>query len=87
MYQNLLVSSDPMPNEIQEQISKKKIKECVGKLELKNSLATCFFIKLPIFNNNHKMKVLLTNNHVINDDYLKNSKTLTVEINEKKKNN
>ena len=85
MYQNLLVSSDPMPNEIQEQISKKKIKECVGKLELKNSLATCFFIKLPIFNNNHKMKVLLTNNHVINDDYLKNSKTLTVEINEKKK--
>ena len=85
MNQNLLVSSDPMPNEIQEQISKKKIKECVGKIELKDSLATCFFIKLPIYNNNHKMKALLTNNHVINKDYLENSKTLTVEINEKKK--
>jgi V8-like Glu-specific endopeptidase len=85
---NLLVSSDPMPNELQEEIYKKKIKECVGKLEINNSIkATCFFLKLPIFKNNHTMKVLLTNNHVISIDYLKdkNAIPLKVEINGKQK--
>jgi len=88
MSKNLLVSSDPMPNKIQEEIYEKKIKECVGKLEINNSIkATCFFLKLPIFKNNHTMKVLLTNNHVINIDYLedKKAKPLKVEINGKQK--
>ena len=88
MSKSLLVSSDPMPNELQEEIYKKKIKECVGKLEINNSIkATCFFLKLPIFKNNHTMKALLTNNHVINNNYFKdkNSKPLIVEINGEQK--
>ena len=87
MKEKLLVSLEPMPIEIQEQISEKKIKECIGKIEIKNSIGTCCFLKLPIFNNNQKMKTLLTSNHIINENYFKDkdSRFLEVEINEKKK--
>ena len=86
----LLKPNDPMPNKLQEEISKKGIKECIGKLHLENNkFGTCFFIKLPILGNNETMNVLMTNNHIICEEDIeklkKENKTLNVEINEKEK--
>ena len=87
--EKLLKPNDPMPNKLQEEISKKGIKECIGKLHVEKKNGTCFFIKLPILGNNETMNVLLTNNHIICETDIENlkkeNKTLNVEINEKEK--
>ena len=64
-------------------------KDCVVKIIITNKYykkegtGSGFFCKLPI--NHTFLSVLLTNNHVLNEEFLNNRKELIVEYKEKKK--
>jgi len=51
---------------------------CIVKIILENSYATGFLLKIPFGNKNELMPVLMTNNHVIDEDYPKNNRYLSV---------
>ena len=51
---------------------------CIAKIILETGYATGFLLKIPFGNKKKLMPVLMTNNHVINEDYPKNNRYLTV---------
>ena len=51
---------------------------CIVKIILENGYATGFLLKIPFGNKNKLMPVLMTNNHVINEDFPKNNRYLSV---------
>ena len=72
--------TEPMPNELQEEISKKKIKNCIGEITTESGkIGTCFFLNFSKLLNNEDMIMLITNNHVINKNEL--NKSLKLKIN------
>jgi len=46
-----------------------------------NSYGTGFFCKIPYPDEEHILKVLITNNHVLNEDYLQSALKIKLEIN------
>ena len=44
---------------------------CIVKIILENGYATGFLLKIPFGNKNKLIPVLMTNNHVINEDFPK----------------
>ena len=59
-----------------------QLKNCICKIENKNGKGTGFFCNIPY--NNNKLKVLITNNHIINEEILANNKIIKVSINDDK---
>ena len=57
-----------------------QMKNCVCKIKIGNVSATGFFCKVPIIN----MNFLMTNYHVINEDYTKKSKEIQILLNDEK---
>jgi len=51
---------------------------CIVKIILENGYATGFLLKIPFGNKNKLIPVLMTNNHVINEDFPKNNRYLSV---------
>ena len=72
------------PNVISYDCTKKIIKqmeENICKLKTGNTQGTGFFCKIPFPNENNKLPVLLTNNHIINEEILfKKNEEITLEI-------
>jgi len=56
-----------------------QMEKCICKIENKNGNGTGFFCKIPF--NNQEMKVMMTNNHVINEEILKEDK-IKIAIND-----
>ena len=57
-----------------------QMKHCVCKIKIGKMSATGFFCKVPIIN----MNFLMTNYHVINEDYTKKNKEIQILLNDEK---
>ena len=74
-----LLNKYPLPVTINEtEIILKQMKNSICKIENKNGNGTGFFCK--VLNN----KLLITNNHVINEDIIKDSNLIKVKLNDNK---
>ena len=61
-----------------------QMKKYICKIKIDKSSATGFFCKIPLSNQNSLLPVLITNNHVIDNDIIKNKKENIVIEREKK---
>ena len=59
-----------------------QLKNCICKIENKNGIETGFFYYVSY--KNEKLKVLITNNKIINEEIIKENKTIKVSINDGK---
>ena len=57
----------------------------ICRIILSDSYGSGFLCKIPYPNENDVFKVLITNNHVLNEDTLKNINKLRIEINKSQK--
>ena len=57
-----------------------QLKKCVCKIKTKNGNGTGFFCKIPF--NDKELSVLITNNHVIDNNFIKENKNLTITLND-----
>ena len=72
----------PLPATLENtSIILEQMKKCVCKIESKNGNATAFFCYIPYLNK--KFPVLMTNNHIINEEIIKESNIIRVIINNK----
>ena len=63
----------------------KQMKTKICKIYLKNGIkGTGFFCKISLLNQNNKLNVLITNNHIINEEIIK-GKEIIIKINNKSK--
>ena len=53
----------------------KQMKKCVCKIHINGTTGTGFFAEIPY--KNEKIKVLITNNHVLGENEIKNNKVIT----------
>ena len=75
--------------EIEETIKKKlleKAEKATCKIIVNNEIGTGFFCKIPFNNNKNIIKVLFTNNHVLNKESLKIGKIINIIYKGKTKN-
>ena len=71
------------PSVVSYECSKKLIEQMeknICKIKIGKELVTGFFCKIPFPNKNNMLPVFITNNHIINDDFL-NKKNMKIEIN------
>jgi len=74
-----LLNKYPLPVTIEKtEIILKQMKESICKIKNKNGDGTGFFCKIL------NKKILITNNHVINEEIIKNKKIIKVKINDNK---
>ena len=69
---------DAIPLENIEKISE-QMKTCICQIYTGNKMGTGFFCKIPY--EGKSIAVLMTNYHLINDDFLKNNKKIKISIN------
>ena len=76
------LDSYPLPVTIEntEKILK-QLKECVCKIKTQNGNGTGFFCNIP-YNNGKEIPVLMTNYHVIDNNFIKENKNITVTLND-----
>jgi len=55
-----------------------QMKECICKIGNENGNGTGFFCCIPY--KNKKLKVMMTNNHIINEDIIKNNKSIEISF-------
>ena len=67
-------SPDYNPNSLN--ICNEQKNNCIVKIKLGNVFGTGFLLKTPFGDKNKLIPVLMTNNHVINEDFLKNNRYL-----------
>ena len=59
-----------------------QMKKCVCKIYIKGAIGTGFFTKIPY--NNKLINVLITNNHILGENDIKNDKTIIISLNNEK---
>ena len=58
----------------------------ICRIKIDNIQGTGFFSKIPFPDNNNMIQVFITNNHIIDEDIIKNkNKNIIIEIKEEKK--
>ena len=72
---------DPISLSTMEKISH-QMKTCICKIYINGGIGTGFFSKIPY--NNELLKVLITNNHILGENEIKNNKILTISLNDEK---
>jgi len=73
----------PLPVTIEgTNIILEQMKKCICKIENKNGNGTGFFCYIPY--QNEKIEVMITNNHVINEEIIKDKNIITVKVNDDK---
>ena len=62
-----------------------RMKKCICKIYIDNGIkGTGFFCKIPFPDKDHLIPLLITNNHIIDESYLKNDKRIDFTINNDK---
>ena len=56
-----------------------QMKKCVCKIHIKGTKGTGYFTKIPY--NNDLLSVLITNNHVLGEEEIKDGKTISISLN------
>jgi len=74
----MYIEGSPDYNQWSINICNEQRNNCIVKIILDNGYATGFLLKIPFGNKNRLLPVLMTNNHVINEDYLKANRYLPV---------
>ena len=75
----------PLPVTIEgTNIILEQMKKYICKIENKNGNGTGFFCYIPY--QNEKIEVMITNNHIINEDIIKNNKSIEISLNDNKEN-
>ena len=69
---------EPVSIEISEKIIW-QMKKCVCKIYIKGTIGTGFFTKIPY--NNNFLNVLITNNHILGENEIKNDTIITITLN------
>ena len=59
-----------------------QMKKCVCKIRIKGIKGTGFFAKIPY--KNDVLSVLITNNHVLGEDNIKDGKNISISLNNEK---
>ena len=78
--QEKLIEDQPIPVSIEgTEIILDQMKKCVCKIYQNGNKGTGFFCKIPFDNN--LLPVLITNNHVLNENDIKNNKKIELSIN------
>ena len=73
----------PLPVTIEgTNIILEQMKKCICKIENKNGNGTGFLCYIPY--KNKKLEVMMTNNHIINEDIIKNNKSIEISLNDNK---
>ena len=73
----------PLPITIEgTEIILEQMKKCICKIENRNGNGTGFLCSIPY--KNKKLKVMITNNHIINEDIIKNNKIIEISLNDNK---
>ena len=78
--ESMFQSSENLENIPSREKILNQMKNCVCKIKIGNVSATGFFCKIPIIN----MIVLMTNFHVISEEYTKKNKEITILLNDDK---
>jgi len=65
-------------NEISSNIANDQKNNCIVKIKIDQSYGTGFLCKIPFGNNSKLMPVLITNNHIIDEDYIRNRKYIEI---------
>ena len=61
-----------------------QMENCICKINKKNGkIGTGFFCKIPF--NNNKIKVLITNNNILNENEIKNNEIIVISLLDKEK--
>ena len=79
---------DGYPTVISYECTKKIIEQMdknICRIKINSIHGTGFFCKIPFPDNNNMIQVLITNNHIINEDILNKNKNIKIEIKEEKK--
>ena len=75
----------PLPVTIEgTNIILEQMKKCICKIENENGNGTGFLCYIPY--KNKKLEVLMTNNHIINEDIINNNKSIEISLNDNNEN-
>ena len=81
--QEKLLENYPLPVTIDETILiLNQLKKCICKIENKNGKGTGFFCYIPY--KNKKLEVMITNNHIIDEEILKTNEMIKISLNDDK---
>jgi len=73
----------PLPITIEgTNIILEQMEKCICKIETKNGMGTGFLCYIPY--KNKKLEVMITNNHIINEDIIKINKSIELSLNDNK---
>ena len=85
--QETLIQNQPIPVEIEGiKIILSQMEDCICKIIQKDKKGTGFFCKIPFPDPNNLLNVLITNNHILNEDDIKDNKTIKLITYNKEKN-
>ena len=84
-----LIEEQPTPVDLEgTKLILSQMENCICKIVKDNGKkGTGFFCKIPFPDENNLLEVLITNNHVLNENDIKNNKIIKFKIYNKKKKN
>ena len=78
---NIKIFPEPVNIEKTELILN-QMKNCICRIQGGNSFGTGFFCHIPF--RNEKLPILITNNHILNNKYIKENKRIELSLNNDK---
>ena len=79
-----LIENQPIPVGIEEtKLILYQMENCICKIYQNERTGTGFFCKIPFPDKNNVLNVLITNNHILNKEDIKNNKIIELIINNK----
>ena len=75
--QEIFIENEPEPVDLEgTKLILFQMENCICKIYQKEGNGTGFFCKIPFPDKNNLLSVLITNNHILNEEDIKNNKTI-----------
>ena len=79
-----LIESQPIPVDLKgTEIILSQMENCICKIYQNDKKGTGFFCKIPFLDKNNSLYVLITNNHILNENDIENNKGIKIILNNK----